>query len=154
MDLLTQAQKNELSLQIDNIADTFKREIVVYKSPNKIIVSSDPNYNPFDSNNQNIFNPENEWVQSKFYARILYRNYQDGPYMTPYVGGTLDEAQAKLRSAEGIVRIKIHKNDYENFIKEAKKIEFDGFMFLVETLERPHGLFNTQYYTYYLKRDA
>ena len=50
-----------------------------------------------------------------------------------------------------MVRIKLKIEDYQ-YIKEAKRIEFDGRMFRVESDPRAHGLFDVvQFYTLYLR---
>jgi hypothetical protein len=151
--LLSDAEKQSLSLELENLAQTFERDIVVYKDPEKIIISTDINYNRFQANDMNIEgqNPTNSPQRFVIKARIWYEKQQAAPYLNPYVGGNLDEAQLKIKNTEGKVRIKVNPEGY-SVLADAKLVEFDGFMFGVESLERPHGLFNVQYYTFWLKR--
>lgn len=150
---ISTGEKAALQAVMRSQAETWEEDIVVFKEPEKLIISTDPNYNPFQRNDQNIFNPTNEPSGYVIKARILYQNRQEAPFSLPYVGGNLDTAQLKDRAAEGIVRIKVNASGYA-IMQEAKKVLFDNFMFTVETLERPHGLFNREYYTYFLKRDV
>ena len=49
-----------------------------------------------------------------------------------------------------MVRIKLKIEDYE-YIKSAKRMEFDGRMFHIESDPRPHGLFDViQFVLYFL----
>jgi hypothetical protein len=43
--------------------------------------------------------------------------------------------------------------DY-NYIKDARRFDLDGKRFVLNSSFRPHGLFDNQYYTLYLKPDA
>lgn len=151
--LLSEAEKAALESEIVKVAETFERDILVFKEPTKIVISTNLNYNRFDANNQNIIdqNPQNSTQSTVIKARILYNKEQPYPFMNPYVGGSNDEAQLKLNESLGKVRIKVGPSGYA-VLQEAKKIEFDGLAFDVDSIVRPHGLFNNQYYTYNLKR--
>lgn len=151
--LLSDAEKAALEAEMVNVADTWERDILVFVSPEKLIVSSNPNFNRFQQNSQNLQNQNPGNVPQSYIikARVLYNKEQMYPYMNPYVGGSNDEAQLKQRVEEGKVRIKVGPSGYA-IMGDAKKIEFDGLAFDCDTVVRPHGLFNSQYYTYNLKR--
>jgi hypothetical protein len=155
MSLLSDAEKAEFSAEIVKVAETFERDIVIYKEAQKIIVSTDVNWNPFQQNDLNLIpqNPENQAQVYNMRARIWYERQQPNPYLEPYVGGNLDEAQLKLKNPEGKVRIKIGPSGWA-IMGGAKLIQFDGFMFDVESSPRAHGLFDNQYYTFWLKRTS
>lgn len=148
--LFTDDEKASFGALIVDVADTFERNIIVYKSPAKTIVFTAQGYSRFTANDQNNqFNAENTYQQFIIPARVLYAKQLKDELLTPYVGGALDEAQLKLLSPVGSVRIKVGLSGYE-VMKEVKELEFDGFRFTISSPERPHGLFTTQYYTFYL----
>jgi hypothetical protein len=155
MSLLSDAEKAALSAEIVKVAETFERDIVIYKEAQKIIVSTDPNWNPFQQNDLNLIpqNPENQAQRYDMRARIWYERQQPSPYFEPYVGGNLDESQLKLKNLEGRVRIKVGPSGWA-IMGGAKSVEFDGSIFDVESTSRPHGLFDSQYYTFWLKKTS
>lgn len=150
--IFTNAEKSELSALIVDVADTWERDIVVYKNPERVILfSNEDNYNRFSANNQNLLtNPENNFLQSTIKARVYYEKRLKDELIKPYLGGQEDETQLKIKTPESFVRIKVGPAGYE-VMKEVKEVEFDGSRFVVDSPPRLHGLFTTQYYTYYLK---
>ena len=44
-DLYTDAEKAEIAANLLHLHDTFGRDIIVYKEAQKVIISTDPNYN-------------------------------------------------------------------------------------------------------------
>lgn len=153
--LLSDAEKQVFSLEMDNLAQTFERDILVFKTPEIVVVSTNLNYNRFQAQDSNLVNqnPENIPVKHIVKARIWYEKQQNAPFLNPYVGGNLDEAQLKLKNEEGRVRVKVNQAGYD-LLFDAKKVEFDGLTYKVDSLERPHGLFNVWYYTFWLKRSS
>jgi hypothetical protein len=151
MSLISAADKASLHSVMKSLAETWEQDIVVYLMPEKTVISQDPNFNIFQANSQNIFNPENDPIKYTVKARILYNKDQAYPLTSPYVGGELDTAQLKLNVSESLTRIKVNESGY-NVLKDSKVIELDGFQFTIDKLERPHGLFNRDYFTFYLKR--
>ncbi len=147
--LLTDAQKAALGAQFSSMAQTFERNIVVYQEAEKTVVSSNPSFTRLNAANQNNTDIENEPVLQTIPARILYGSKMTNEF-AQLSHGDLD-FQKKLKMSEGIVRIKVRAT-YYNFFKDAKKVELDGQLFDVDTVERPHGLFNVDFYTFWLKR--
>ena len=49
-------------------------------------------------------------------------------------------------------RLKIKAEDYE-YIKDGRRFDLDGRRFVLNSSFRGHGLFDSQYYTLYLKPD-
>ena len=150
--LFTDSEKAELSALIVDVADTWERDIVVYKNPQRVIIFSDEeNYDQFSGNNQNLLtNPENSFVQHVIKARVYYEKRLKDELLNPYLGGQEDEAQLKIKVPESFVRIKVGPAGYE-VMKDVKEVEFDNSRFVIDSPPRLHGLFTTQYYTYYLK---
>ena len=138
-DLFTSAEKESLAAELLHLHDTFGRDIVVYKEAQKVIVSTDPNYNYlYNSGGATTTSVKNTPVKKTFKARIRYD--LDNKNLTSNVGS--DESSQ--------VRIKLKKVDYD-YISDAKRIEFDGRMFHVDSDARAHGLFDVQFYTLFLR---
>ena len=146
--LISQAEKDELSSSLIDVFDTFKRPIAVYEEPEKIIISTNPNYSRFGQRDQNVFNPEVEPISHTIEACILYEAQQPFPVSVP-LNNQDDAAQLKLKYPDGRIRVKIKKEDYAIFSK-AKLVELDGQNFELDSPPRVHGLFGTGLYTFYL----
>ena len=144
--LLTSAQKAALQSAFDSVHDTFARDIYIFKEAKNVTISTSPNYNPIYGQNSNLPDTVTREVQSGvFQARILYNTDRAEPFVTaPQI-----DHQLKLKVPDGSVRIKLDKDGYE-YIKKAKRVDFDGRRFSIESDVRPHGLFKPTYYTFFL----
>lgn len=145
--LLSDAEKTELNAVYKNLADTFARPLVAYHEAEKVVLISDPNFNRLRKFNQSSTKVENIKIERTIQARVYYAPKQENPVQS--FGG--QGPQNKLRVSDGMVRIKIHIDDYD-FMAKAKKVELDGNLYDIDTVERPHGLFGVEYYTYWLQR--
>ena len=137
-DLFTAAEKEEIAANLLHLHDTFGRDIVVYKEAQKVVISTDPNYNYLYGNSGATTSVSNVPVKKIFKARIRYD--LDNKNLISNVGSN-ETSQ---------VRIKLKKSDY-TYISDAKRIEFDGRMFHVDSDPRAHGLFDVQFYTLFLR---
>jgi|TARA_R110000824_G_scaffold182512_3_gene363443 hypothetical protein len=144
--LLTSVQKAALQSAFDDVHDTFARDIYVFKEAKKIVISTDPNYNPIYDKNSSLSKTVTKEVQRKtFQARVMYNVDRAEPYLSaPEI-----DSQLKLKIPDGTVRIKIDQAGY-NYVKGSKRIELDGRRFTIESDVRPHGLFEPTYYTFFL----
>lgn len=147
MDLLSDDEKNELQGALEDIHDTWKRSVAFYKKPTEVIISTDVEHNFLLEDA-----PDNTQVQlveqsGIFDARILYDKRQ---IIRPFAGFN-QENEVKLAIYEGEVRLKVDESGHA-FLQDTERVVLDGFIFKIQSAERPHGLFNTQYYTYYLMR--
>ena len=144
--LINNINKDILESVFDHIHDTFSREIKFIKDAQRIILSTDPNYNYLYKNARGqITSVKRKIVESKFNARILYVGRQNEDLFDGEAG-----AQIKVDKHVGEVRIKVGADGYE-YLKDTKRCEFDGRKFSVISDEMPHGLFAPRYYTFYLK---
>ena len=139
-------EKKVLAEQFNNLHDTFAREIVVYKEAEKVIVSTDPNYNYLYDETGGQLSIQNVPQKRSMQARILYDDNRDIEYFGEFSSST----KIKRVDSSSRVRIKLKKVDYEYF-NDVKRVEFDGRMFLIDSDPRPHGLFDVHFYTRYLK---
>jgi hypothetical protein len=143
---LSDSQKKILSEQFNMLHETFARDIVVYKESQKVIISTDPSYNYIYNNTGGETSVQNVPQKQTFKARVLYDDNRD----TEYFGEFGSSTKVKRVSTASRVRIKLKKEDFD-YIKEAKRVEFDGRMFLIDSDPRPHGLFDVYFYTLHLK---
>jgi len=144
--LINDAHKAFLESAMDEIHETFARDLICIKEANKVIMSTDPNYNFLYKNVRgSVSSVKNVINQKTIKARILYVGRQQEDLFDAQTS-----AQLKVEKVAGEVRIKVGKADYE-YLKGTKRAEFDGRVFTMTSDERPHGLFTPQYYTFYLK---
>jgi hypothetical protein len=143
---LSDQAKLMLAEQFNNLHDTFSRDIVVYKEAKKVVISSDPNYNYIYNETGGTASVQNVPQKQVFKARVLYDDNRDMEYF-----GELGTSN-KIRRVDSAsrVRIKLKKADHD-YIKSAKRVEFDGRMFFIDSDARAHGLFGIDFYTLYLK---
>ena len=71
---------------------------------------------------------------------------QEGKYMDNIKKNILP----KIKMPAGSVRIKV-SGDAHDYLKDAKRVQFDDRRFTIFSDYRPHGLFDARHYTYYLR---
>ena len=144
MGLLSDAEKASLSADYNLVAETFLTPLVIYKEAQVIVLSTNPNYNRFGSLSQSDTDlPVNNPLRFIVSGRVEYGSSQKYPFLK--VGS--EDNQLNLRESDGLVRVKVDLSGYA-LLKDAKQIEIDNFIFTVASTPRPHGLFNTKYYTF------
>lgn len=144
--LISDAAKAAMKAAVETVHDTFSRSIFVYKEAQRVLISTkNENYNMLYNNvrgkQESI---DNVPVVQEFKATILYGKYQDEE--------NVDEANAqiKVELPVGSVRIKVKQDAYE-YLKDAKRVTFDGKTFIMTGQERPHGVFSPHIYSFYLQ---
>lgn len=149
MSLLSDAEKASLSADFNQAVQTFVRPLIVYQEAQRTVIITNPNFNPIEAWNQNNTEIQNTPVYSTISGRILWDKQQEWKYIRPPGG---DSAQIKAKDATNrAVRIKVDASGY-NLLKDAKKVEVDGVLLDPDSQPRPHGLFDTNYYTFYYVR--
>ena len=144
--LINDSDKERFESVFDDIHDTFARDIKFIKEAQRVILSTDPNYNYLYKNVKGaVKSIKRNVVQATFKARILYIGRQNEDIFDKDV-----DAQIKVEKNVGEVRVKVDKTGYE-YLKGTKRCEFDERKFSVISDEMPHGLFSPKYYTFYLK---
>lgn len=143
--LISDAQKSTYKSIIDNIHDTFKRLLMVYKEGTKIVISSDPNYSHiYEQPSDNV---QIQTSSRQISARIYYfPRYLKKEEITPTGGDTL-----ALRQNAEQVRLRMSKDDFD-FVKDAERFVFDDHTYTKSSTEVPTGLFADSFYTLYLRR--
>lgn len=143
-DLLTSVERQNISGIIDDVFDTFKREIVIYKQPIKTIVST--SVSPMYGYNQQSIEENYTFTQvsGSFYATIKYLNQKEED-------NGFKDINAQIEN--GLVRIKVQEDakDFINTSGENYKVTFDNKSFEFVSNDTPKKfLDNTKYY-YILK---
>ena len=143
--LLNETEKNNLTPLIEDLFDTFARDIVVHKEPKKIIKNINTNSLAGYDESSNIENYEYIPECQTFKAKIKYENEQD-----------LEAARfISLRNllSQGVVKIKVRKDarDYILDGRKTEKIEFDNKSFNIISDDSVKKFFNTVYYVFYLQ---
>jgi hypothetical protein len=137
--LVSNDEKLAWANEFNNIHDTFARAVTAWKTPERVVVSSDPNYN-FLYNDQESIEVTYIPISGIFDCRI---QWQDPSKMMGW-----PEIREEVRG--NICRIKA-KKDFVDFISDAEKIEIDGRPVQAVGTSRPHGLFNIDFYTLFFK---
>ena len=142
---LSSDQKKAFEGIMQNMHDTFARSIFAYKESQKLILSTDPNFNYLYNNVKGV---SQILRKSQFKAIKARIQYMDRDNTTMYDNEA--DAQIKAQGPVGEVRIKVDEEGNEYF-KDAKRVEIDGRMFFKVSDVKKHGLFAPKYFTYYLK---
>lgn len=144
--LLTDVEKATLKSAMADQHDTFAREITYYKDAKQTVSAPSNSFNSIYGRNGATtsisYTPQSFTVN----ARVLYSHQFDQDVFHD----NESDSELKIRIDDGSVRIKIKASDFAN-VKEAKRFEFDNRKFYIDSDFRGHGLFDVQYYTFYVK---
>ena len=146
--LISASERVALNATMEDIHETFAREITVFKEASQIVIITDPNFIPLYNTAGQTTSYVNTPVYKTFKVRIQYNDDIGKKYWSE--SGLA--SQIKLEAVVGSVRIKIRAEDYE-YIKDGRRFDVDGKRFVLNSTFRPHGLFDNQFYTLYLKPD-
>lgn len=144
--LISDSQKTAIKSIIDDIHETFARNITVYKDGAKILIAASQEYNGIygrtDSGESSIsINSEAHTVK----ARIKYIDAKEVALAGEKINSQLD-----IEVIDGSVRITVDASGF-NILKEAKRCEFEGGKYKIVTKGNPTGIFGPQYYHFYLE---
>ena len=132
--LLSQSEKNSYSSAFKDIHDTFSRKLVIFKTPQRVIMSTDATYNFIYEQQDNIeeqFIP----VSGVFQARIKWGD--------PTKLDDWQDIRERIRG--NTCRVKVSPEAIP-FISGAERIELDGKIVRLIGSTQPHGLFGIDYY--------
>jgi hypothetical protein len=144
--LINLSRQNKVISALADLHDTFSREITVYKNAKKIAISSSPQYNSIYGNAGAATSIDYETVSSTFMARIYYLKLEEEHFAD---SSSNKGSQNKIIMPQGSVKIVVDPEGYQ-YIKEARKVEFDGITFSIRSDGNPMGLFSNQYYEFFL----
>jgi hypothetical protein len=141
--LISSSEKTALEAVMDDVHETFAREITVYKDASQVVIITDPNFNPlYDTGGGTTESIINTPVSRTFKVRIQYQD----DIKKEYWDESNIQAQFKIAEVKGSVRIKFYASDYA-WIKDAKRFDVDGKRFVLYSSFKQHGLFNNKFYT-------
>ena len=146
----SQNQINKIRTLNDTLHTTFARTITVYKNAKTTLIASNDNWNALygRTNTGSDSSVEYTIASQEFQARIYYDN-MDTSYLTDDGPGEQAGTQNKVVTADGVVRIVVNEDGY-NYINEARRVEFDGTKFIIESDGKPRGLTSNQFYEFEL----
>lgn len=143
---LSDSLKGVVNAAYANMHESFVRQISAYKIGKKILLSSSPTYNAYYK--QNASSTELTEVSQTFSARIRYVKMEE-EFFTESDGSSNTSINSKIVLPAGSVKLKVDSTGYD-YIKDAKRIEFDGKRFAVKHNPRPIGFFEPNYYEFIL----
>jgi len=143
--LITSAEKSALNSVMNSVHDTFSRLITIYKDATQTVTTQSASFNSIYGNAGATTSITYTPQSSQIYAAILYARKFDEDYFSDQ-----QDSQLKIKMQEGRIRVKIKASDY-NTAKDGKRFEFDGQQFFRDSDFRAHGLFDVQFYTFYVK---
>ena len=143
--LITAAEKSALNSVMNSVHDTFSRLITVYKDAVQTVTTQSTSFNSIYGNAGATTSITYTPQSSQIYAAILYAKRFDEDYFADQ-----QDSQLKIKMQEGRIRVKIKASDYST-VKDGKRFEFDGQQFFRDSDFRAHGLFDVQFYTFYVK---
>lgn len=144
--LINQKLMNKVIGKLADLHDTFSREITVYKNAKRVAIASSPSFNAIYGNSGATNTSQYQTVSQTFSARIYYIK-MDEEFLSNSSAGA--DSQNKIIMPNGSVKIVVDPEGYF-FIKEARKVEFDGITFSIRSDGNPIGLFSNQYYEFLL----
>lgn len=142
-DAPTKAAINQV---FSNLHESYGKTITAFKIGGRITIASNPDYNSFYK--QNSSNTKYQEESQSFTARIKYIS-NDEEFFLERDGVSANNSQLKINLPVGSVRLKITAEGWA-YIKDAKKIEFDGARYSIVSDGRPVGPFEINYYIIYL----
>ena len=143
--LISDSQKNTIKAIIDDIHETFARNITVYEEGEKVLIAASSQFNGiYGKTSSGSKSVQKTVVSHTIKARIKYINAREQNLS----GGEI-ESQLGIELVDGSVRIAVDADGFE-ILKEAKRCEFEGRKYTIDSKGNPTGIFGPQYYHFYL----
>lgn len=145
MSFLSVADKDQVNAVFDELHDTFKRAITVYRIGKKALVATDPSFNGiYEKTLGKQGDAKQTYTKVEIYARIKY-------FSKAELAGPDLQGQTGVYIPSGTVRLKVTTADYES-LKGAEKIEIDGQLYKLLAMPVVVGPFGVNHYAIYLTR--
>jgi len=146
---LSQNQINKINSLSDTLHTTFARTITVYKNAKKTLIASTDNWNSLYRRTNTGSNTSVEYttVSESFEARIYYVD-MDKEFLSNEAGAQ-SGTQNKIILPDGSVKIVVTEAGYD-YIREARRVEFDGTKFAIKSDGVPRGLTSNRFFTFIL----
>tara|TARA_R110001583_G_scaffold12547_4_gene55626 strand:+ start:4012 stop:4473 length:462 start_codon:yes stop_codon:yes gene_type:complete len=144
---LTPDQVTKIKDLATTLHTTFARTITVYKNGRQTLVASNKTWNAlYRKSANNNADVSYSALSETFAARIYYKDLSK-EYLANegQQGGT----QNKIILPDGVVKIVVEETGYD-YIREARRVEFDGRKFAIKSDGNPDGLVDNQFFTFTL----
>jgi hypothetical protein len=143
--LISDSQKNTIKAIIDDIHETFARNITVYEEGEKILIAASPEFNGIYGRTSNGQKTTSKVIVSHtLNVRIKYINAKEQG-----VSDSEIKSQLGVELIDGSVRITVDLAGFE-IMKKTKRCEFEGRKYTINSKGNPTGMFGPQYYQFYL----
>ncbi len=133
----------------DTLHTTFAQTITVYKNAKKTLIASTPAWNSLYRRTNTGSNSSVEYttISDTFSARIYYKDMEKD-FMA---ADSAEQAgsQNKVILPDGSVEIVVKEDGYD-YIREARRVYFDGRYFAIKSDGKPSGLVDNQFFTFLL----
>jgi len=130
---------------IEDMHETFAREIKIYKTKTQTFIATSSTYNALYDRLKNEQKSIGKVTEFTAKARI---DYVDKHELSSISGVS---AQVNLALPEGSIRLKIDEEGYTH-VKTSSRIEVDGQLYELVSDSAKTGPFSVHYYIMYLKR--
>ena len=145
-DLIDEAMRAEIRSALEDVHETFAREIKIFKRKAEVFVSTTSTYNALYSRlKKNQKKPLYKVEEFTAKARIDYVDKQEKSAL----GGL--NAQVNVPLPEGMIRLKIDETGFSH-LKTASSVEIDGDLYELISDSAKTGPFQVHYFVMYLKR--
>jgi len=143
---ISSSLKTTLQSAIDNVHDTFGRDITVYQEGRKVLIAASSTYNGvYGKTNTGGTSVSRTAVSHTIKARIKYINAKEEDLSD----GSID-SQMGIDLINGSVRITVDSSGYA-ILKESKRCEFEGRKYEITSKGSATGILGPQYYHFFLK---
>jgi len=143
MDLLSATEKTSFSIALGDLFDTFCKDIYVYKTPQKVVLSQDANFNFAYSDAQPSATVDYTPVSGAFKAVVSYIRRDQISETQTTVGVPID-------INKDLVRIKT-KMDAVDYLKDAERVDLEGKTYNILSHGSPRFVFEAQFYIFFLQ---
>ena len=143
---ITDAQKTSIKSIIDDLHETFARNITIYEEGERVLIAASSQYNGVYGNTGGGTSSVSRTIVSHTVkARIKYMNAKEENFSD----GNVD-SQLSQEIMDGEVRVTVDASGFA-ILKEAKRCEFEGRKYTIGSKGNPNGIFGPQYYHFMLK---
>ena len=144
--LISAAEDVSIREAMTNLHDTWVKDIVIYSTRSRVVISTNPNHNFLYNTGPNQSQTVDEVVKTEGKARIHYKRELKLVDIQP----VSPQEQINTSKKDWDVKL-IVTEDLKTLIEKCERVEFNGEIFNVHTDGRPHGVVSYQFYNFYLK---
>jgi len=138
------ADRAQIAAVFDNVHTTLGQTITAYKDAESTIVVMSPAYNSiYGTGGSSPSTITKTAVSREISARVRYISGDEELFLSKA------GAQLKIPLPHGSVRLKVNASD-KDFLKEAKRVEFDGIRYSITSDPLGIGPFSPEYFSFFL----